>query len=75
MPKQGKPKPKQDKSKRSDKQANDKGKPTPGSHIPILYDVQQDKKAGVAQHVRANRCCLDWLRGHRARDHKELKGE
>ena len=50
------------------------GRATP-AHIPMLFDMQGEKKAGLAQYVQANPCFLDWMRGHKAGDHKELKGE
>ena len=32
---------------------------TPAAQVPVLYEVQEEKNAGLAQHVKANLCFLD----------------
>ena len=43
--------------------------------ISSLYDVKESKRDGSKRYENANLCLLDWMRGHRAGDHKKLPPE
>jgi hypothetical protein len=70
------PKPRaQARRKQGNSKLRSRDSPATAAHIPMLFDMQEEKKARLAQYVHANPCFLDWMRGHRVGDHKELKGE